>query len=411
MVEVKIPRENANDDFVVITKVNVKNGDKIEVGDVLFEFETSKAVVEFESIHNGYLSDFYLSTGAKIPVDKVVGSVSKFALESVSEENQQNYVSSAEYGDNAPFISTAAELLIQQGKKPIKNKMWITTRDFENSTNYGQKKIPPASKTKTVFAKSNENGNGSYTVTNINSRKKSEINSLGESSSHYQSMLGVSFKLGKRYATNQFFEHSILDLVVYEASLLLGSAYSDLNSFFIEDDKIGQWDQVVPGIALDDVNNLVVGSISEFENLSDLSTKIIDLVIRFEERKLKPNDLKSSTFTVTDMSTLGIDFVLPLVSGQQCFILGITKSEHEYHIFGSFDHRITEGRRFSSFLLELKNRVLLYAVQHKNAISGKFCSICASSTSDQKFLGNRGLLKIDDGTGEKLVCKNCFEGW
>ena len=29
MVDLKIPRENANDDFVLITKVNVKDGDKV----------------------------------------------------------------------------------------------------------------------------------------------------------------------------------------------------------------------------------------------------------------------------------------------------------------------------------------------------------------------------------------------
>jgi len=38
MVELKIPRENANDDFVLITKVHTKDGEKVNIGDIFFEF-------------------------------------------------------------------------------------------------------------------------------------------------------------------------------------------------------------------------------------------------------------------------------------------------------------------------------------------------------------------------------------
>jgi hypothetical protein len=246
---------------------------------------------------------------------------------------------------------------------------------------------------------------------NIDPRKQAEIKSLGTTSPYYNSMLGVSLKLSKRRVSNEFFSNSILDLVVYETSLLLKSSFNDLNACFIGNDKIAKYDKVVAGIALDDVNNLTVASLADFENLSDLSDQIIEVVVRFEDKKLKSKDLKSTTFTVTDLSSSGVDFVLPLINGPQGFILGIVKRDDVYHIFGSFDHRITEGKRFASFLSELKDRISLYALPQLGHASNKCCNYCLKTIEEEKSLGNRGLLKIDDGVEEKLICRNCYEGW
>ena len=77
MVEIKIPRENANDDVVLIVAVHRVNGDQIARGDVLFEFETSKAAIEFEAQEDGILTDFHLVEGSQVAVDTVVGFVAK----------------------------------------------------------------------------------------------------------------------------------------------------------------------------------------------------------------------------------------------------------------------------------------------------------------------------------------------
>ena len=49
MYKVEIPRENANDDNVTITAIHVKNHQEVKKSDTLFEFETSKTVIEVES--------------------------------------------------------------------------------------------------------------------------------------------------------------------------------------------------------------------------------------------------------------------------------------------------------------------------------------------------------------------------
>ena len=49
MTELKIPRENANDDTVLITSIDIKDGQFIKIDDLIFTFETSKASIEFNA--------------------------------------------------------------------------------------------------------------------------------------------------------------------------------------------------------------------------------------------------------------------------------------------------------------------------------------------------------------------------
>lgn len=71
MVEIEIPRENANDDDVVITHIFVEQYQKVDVGDVLFEFETSKAAVEVSASETGIVS-LNLSVGQTVKVGTTV---------------------------------------------------------------------------------------------------------------------------------------------------------------------------------------------------------------------------------------------------------------------------------------------------------------------------------------------------
>lgn len=410
MIDIKIPRENANDDFVLVTKVCTKDGEKVNLGDILFEFETSKAAVEFEATHSGYIVNFTLSEGMQIPVDSVVGVISE-SPKSTEADTDQTSASIVSDVHDSTFVSEAAKLLIEKGQKPAKSNRWVTTSDFKQTNIKSVKESAAVNPTNIErFSEENQLTN-SYKIVNIDPRKQAEIKSLGTTSPYYNSTLGISFKLGKRHLGNEFFSNSILDLVVYETSLLLKSSFADLNACYVGNHKVAKYDKVVAGIALDDVNNLTVAALTSFESLSELSDQIIDIVVRFEDKKLKSKDLKSTTFTVTDLSNSGIDFILPLINGSQGFILGIAKRDDEYHIFGSFDHRVTEGKRFSSFLSELKDRILLYALPELGHISNKCCNYCLKTIEEEKSLGNRGLLKIDNGVEETLICRNCFEGW
>ena len=91
MIELKIPRENANDDDVLINKVFFKNGDKVNKGDILFEFETSKATIEFEAPDIGILYDFTITEGAQVSVDTIIGGIKKESIAVAKKKKTINH--------------------------------------------------------------------------------------------------------------------------------------------------------------------------------------------------------------------------------------------------------------------------------------------------------------------------------
>ena len=52
-----------------------KEGDNVKIGDILFELETDKAVLESESFHNGTLLKIEVNENEQVPVKTVVGFV------------------------------------------------------------------------------------------------------------------------------------------------------------------------------------------------------------------------------------------------------------------------------------------------------------------------------------------------
>ena len=55
VVEVFVPRLNANDEFVQVTALLVKNGQEVAAGDVIAEVETAKATTEIEAPESGVI--------------------------------------------------------------------------------------------------------------------------------------------------------------------------------------------------------------------------------------------------------------------------------------------------------------------------------------------------------------------
>lgn len=54
----KLPIEDVNDQEAVIVSIDFSNGDKVSSGDIIYSFETTKAVIEVDSEDEGYI--FYL---------------------------------------------------------------------------------------------------------------------------------------------------------------------------------------------------------------------------------------------------------------------------------------------------------------------------------------------------------------
>ena len=120
------------------------------------------------------------------------------------------------------------------------------------------------------------------------------------------------------------------------------------------------------GIAVDTPYGLIVPVVRDVDkkSLVDLSEELIDLSKRARDKKLKPNELTSGTFTISSLGGIGGKFFTPIINPPEVAILGIsqswwdniynekTKSQSPGYIMPfslSYDHRVIDGAAGAAF--------------------------------------------------------------
>jgi pyruvate dehydrogenase E2 component (dihydrolipoamide acetyltransferase) len=64
-IEIPIPKISDVDATVTIQEWYVTEGDAVKKGDILFDVETEKAILEVESRHDGIVKEILLEVGSK----------------------------------------------------------------------------------------------------------------------------------------------------------------------------------------------------------------------------------------------------------------------------------------------------------------------------------------------------------
>ena len=200
-------------------------------------------------------------------------------------------------------------------------------------------------------------------------------------------------------------------MLCFETCLLLKNDFKELNSFYISDREVGVYSQVICGISLDISNNLTVAAVPAAESVSlpRLQDYLTSLFLRFEALELSKDDLKPSTFTISDLSTTGASYILPLLNGAQTLILGVVRDNAEgYKVYATFDHRVTAGLVVAKFLDELALRVSSYF--DGTSLHAMTCSYCGLGVAEAELHDRHGLLKITTSKGTADICWGCFNG-
>lgn len=145
--------------------------------------------------------------------------------------------------------------------------------------------------------------------------------------------------------------------------------YPNLNaSFDAQANEIIYKDYVHLGIAVDTSRGLVVPVVRDVDkkSLAQISADLADVGQRARDVKFAVEDLRGATFTITNVGALGGSFVTPMVNFPESAILGVGRSGwqawiHEGEIAKrfimplslSFDHRIIDGADAARFTKEL----------------------------------------------------------
>ena len=86
MIKIKIPKQNASDDDVIISDVFFESGQYVDEDTIIFEYETSKANFEFETVNSGFLYyNFSVGDSVQVQTDVVYLSDSELTSDEIKK--------------------------------------------------------------------------------------------------------------------------------------------------------------------------------------------------------------------------------------------------------------------------------------------------------------------------------------
>ena len=124
------------------------------------------------------------------------------------------------------------------------------------------------------------------------------------------------------------------------------------------------------GVAVDTPSGLMVPCIKDVDKktIRELSEELVDISQRARRKKLRPDELKGSTFTISSLGGVGGTAFAPIVNPPEVAILGVSKSEWK-PVFDknkkefvprfimpfslSYDHRVIDGASGAAFVERL----------------------------------------------------------
>ena len=159
-----------------------------------------------------------------------------------------------------------------------------------------------------------------------------------------------------------------LNDIVLKAVAVALEAHPALNSALI-DGAIHRYREINLGVAVDVDDGLVVPVLRNAGqlDLGGVASGVADLTARAKAGKLTLEDIEGATFTVSNLSALGVDWFTPVLNPPQCALLGVGRMRRTPAVVGreilirdmatfvlTFDHRALDGAPAGRFLARLK---------------------------------------------------------
>ena len=413
----------SNDSFEIITMPRLSDtmeegtvsswlvnvGDIVKEGDILAEIETDKATMEFESFHEGTLLYIGINVGETAKVDSllaVIGdansdyktAVDNFGLNPVlvDQTDQTNQTDVSDLVSETP--DTNSELIIEPisnnpnsrvlasplAKKIAKEKNIdislvdgsgdngrIIKEDIENF------KPTPTTVTDNIDSKIPESGIESFEEIENSQMRKTIARRLKESkfsAPHYY--LSVEFEMDNAIAfRNQYnslpeTKISFNDIVVKACAIAL-KQHPRVNSQWFED-KMRLNNHVHVGVAVGVPDGLVVPVIrfANEKSIPEIGNLVKNYASKARDKKLSPDDMKGSTFTVSNLGMFGIEEFTSIINQPNSAILSVGSIikkpvvredkitiGHTMKLTLACDHRTVDGVTGSLFLQTLKGFV------------------------------------------------------
>ncbi|MGC6429500.1 MAG: pyruvate dehydrogenase complex dihydrolipoamide acetyltransferase [Jejuia sp.] len=387
-----------------------KVGDTVEEGDILAEIETDKATMEFESFQSGTLLEIGLKEGESAKVDELLAIIGPAGTDvSGVAANFSASSGAPAKKEEAPKTETkiATPKVTVPAKTEIKTKAPVPTPVTENGRLYVSPLAKKLAEEKginlTKVQGSGENGRivkrdienyepaagaaavGKFVPTGTedfdeipNSQMRKAIaKSLTKSkfsAPHYY--LAVEFDMDNAIAFRKQFNSipdtkiSFNDIVVKACAMAL-KQHPQVNSQWF-DDKMRLNNHVHIGVAVAVPDGLVVPVVrfANEQSLPQIGAEVKDLAGKARNKKLTPDEMSGSTFTVSNLGMFGIDYFTSIINQPNSAILSVGSivqkpvvKEGQIVVGNTMkltlacDHRTVDGATGAQFLQTLKGYI------------------------------------------------------
>ncbi|KAE9619264.1 hypothetical protein Lal_00047528 [Lupinus albus] len=394
-----------------IVKWRKKEGDKIEVGDILCEIETDKATLEFETLEEGYLAKILVPEGSK---EVAVGQAIAITVEDANDIE-------AVKSNIGTSLTTQPEKATQsETKSEVKVQKSNTTR------------ISPAAKlliTEYGLDASTLNASGSLgtllkgdVLSAIKSRKLSQKPASKDKASHQQVAASQESKSNKQLDAYEDFPNSQIRKVI--AKRLLESKQNTPHLYlssdvildpllFLRKDLKEQYDvkvsvndiiiKVVAAalrnvpeanaywnaekgeVILSDSVDISIAVATEkglmtpiiknadLKTISAISSEIKELAAKARAGKLAPHEFQGGTFSISNLGMFPVDKFCAIINPPQACILAVGRGNkvvepvigtdgiekpsvvNKLNLTLSADHRVFDGKVGGAFISALQS--------------------------------------------------------
>ena len=383
-------------------------GDKVKEGEILAEIETDKATMEFESFYDGILSHIAVNEGETVKVDELIAIISENeidvskALESYGKESSNISVEesndSVELNEDEKEINTtntSSDLNERIKASPLAKKIAKEKNiDLSKVTGTGENgriikndlsDLSPALETSEKQIEIEENQSVKLddlvkeetTIVQNSTMRKAIAKNLSKSkftAPHYY--LSVEFNMDNAIAFREQYNSipdtkiSFNDIVVKACAVALKN-HPQVNSQW-NDEKIILNNNVHIGVAVGIEDGLVVPVIknADKESLHSINSKVRDYAVRAKSKKLRPDEIEGSTFTISNLGMFGITEFTSIINQPNSAILSVGAIVKKPVVVNdkivvsntmkltlACDHRSVDGVTGSLFLQTLKGYI------------------------------------------------------
>ena len=381
-------------------------GDKVEEGDILAEIETDKATMEFESFYEGVLLYIGVGEGESAKVDSLLtiigpegtdvsalitahneGSISTASIEAKKEtsttetkqiEEQAAVISQSNNTGGRIFASPLAKKIAKDkginlaDVKGSGENGRIVKKDVESYTPAAAVEATPTQTIQTVtpLATYTPVGEESYEDVKNSQMRKVIAKRLGESkftAPHYYLTIELDMDnaIASRKTINSLPETKVSfnDMVVKACAMALKKHPQVNTSWNGDTTRYNHHIHIGVAVAVDDGLLVPVLKFTDQMSLTQIGGNVRDLAGKARTKKITPNEMEGSTFTISNLGMFGIQEFTSIINQPNSAILSVGAIEQKpvvkegqivvgntMKVTLACDHRTVDGATGAQFL-------------------------------------------------------------